>query len=41
MYAVSTLEFVFTVNFTNWAYSTHYFSHALLPNSYVFDFESA
>ena len=42
-YAVSTLDFVFSVNLENWTYSypTPYFSHALLPNSYVFDSESS
>ena len=35
---MSTLDFVFTVNLENW---TYYFSHALLPNSYLFDTKSA
>ena len=30
----------FSVNLKNWTYSTHYFSHALLPNSILFDSES-
>ena len=41
-YAVLTLDFVFfSLNLENWTYSTHYFSHALLPNLYLFDSESA
>ena len=31
-YAVSTLDFVFSVNHDNWTHSTHWFLHALLPN---------
>ena len=40
-YAVSTLDFVFSAYLENLTFPTHYFSHALLPNSYLFDSESA
>ena len=31
-YAVSTLDFVFSVNHDNWTHSTHWSLHAFLPN---------
>ena len=40
-YTVATLVFGFSVSLENWTYPTHYFSHALLMNSYLFDSESA
>ena len=39
--AVSTLDFIFSLNLENGMYSTHCFSHALVPNSYLFDSDSA
>ena len=38
---MSTFNFDFSVNLENWMYSTHCFSLAILPNSYLFDSESA
>ena len=39
MYAVSMLDFVFTVNLENWTYSTHYFSLKVLESFVKFSLQ--